>query len=156
MTPRAEELIRLLGLAPHPEGGAYREIWRSPAPSGVRAAATAIYFLLDRGQCSRWHRVDADEIWNHFEGGPLELWIWKEGTPPERRLLGPVDASGARPTVVVPGGCWQAARPVDGYGLTGCTVAPAFEFKRFELLADRPASAERLRREAPDLAAGLI
>lgn len=156
MTPRATDLIRLLDLAPHPEGGAYKEIWRSPAPPGIRAAATSIYFLLDRGQCSRWHRVDAEEIWSHLEGGPLELWLWNEGSRPERRVLGPVDASGTRPTAVVPAGCWQAARPVEGYVLTGCSVAPAFEFRGFELLADRPGSAEALRRTAPDLVARLI
>ena len=156
MTPRAAELVHLLGLAPHPEGGAYKETWRSPSGPEVRAASTTIYFLLDRGERSRWHRVDADEIWTHLEGGPLELWTWVEGQPPQRRLLGPVDPSGTRPVAVVPTGCWQAARPVSGYVLSGCTVAPGFDFKGFVLLADRSASVERLRGLDPALAADLI
>lgn len=149
MTPRAAELTRLLDLRPHPEGGAYKETWRSPA-------STTIYFLLDRDERSRWHRVDKDEIWTHLEGGPLELWTWTEDRAPQRQLLGPVDAAGSRPVAVVPAGCWQAARPSGGYVLSSCSVAPAFDFKGFELMADRPESAERLRLQAPDLAAGLI
>jgi len=156
MTPRAADLVRLLGLSPHPEGGAYRETWRSPSPPGLRAAATTIYFLLDGDQHSRWHQVDADEIWTHLEGGPLELWIWTEDQAPERRILGRVDEAGARPVAVVPAGCWQAARPVTGYVLSGCTVAPGFDFKGFVLLADRPAAADRLRRLDPGSAADLI
>jgi len=156
MTPRAADLIRLLGLIPHPEGGAYRETWRSPSPAGLRAAATTIYFLLDADQHSRWHQVDADEIWTHLEGGPLELWIWTEDQAPERRILGPVDEPGARPVAVVPAGCWQAARPASGYVLSGCTVAPAFDFNWFVLLDDRPASGDRLRRLGPGPAADLI
>jgi hypothetical protein len=147
VTPRAAELVRLLGLSPHPEGGAYRETWRSPSPG--RAAATTIYFLLDRGERSRWHRIDADEIWTHLEGGPLELLTWIEGREVERRVLGPVDAAGARPVAVVPPGVWQAARPVDGYVLSGCTVAPGFEFKSFGLMGDDAALAARFRKAQP-------
>lgn len=149
MTPRAAELVRLLGLNPHPEGGAYRETWRSPSPPSERAAATTIYFLLDREERSRWHRVDADEIWTHLEGGPLELLTWVEGREVERRMLGPVDAAGTRPTAVVPAGVWQAARPVDGYVLSGCTVAPGFEFKGFVLLSEQQALAARFRTAQP-------
>lgn len=156
MTPRAADLARLLGLQPHPEGGAYRETWRSPALPGVRAAATTIYFLLDRGQHSRWHRVDADEIWTHLEGGPLELWIWTGDGRPERRFLGPVDDAGTLPVAVVPAGCWQAARPADGYVLVGCTVAPGFQFSGFRMLSEEPEPAAKLRAESPGLAADLI
>jgi predicted cupin superfamily sugar epimerase len=149
VTPRAAELVRLLGLSTHPEGGAYRETWRSPSPPSVRAAATTIYFLLDRGERSRWHRADADEIWTHLEGGPLELQTWVEGQAVERCVLGPVDAAGARPVAVVPAGVWQAARPLDGYVLSGCTVAPGFEFKGFTLLGDDAALAARFRKAQP-------
>jgi len=156
MTPRAHDLKRLLGLRPHPEGGAYLETWRSPANPGVRAAATTIYFLLDREEHSRWHRVDADEIWTYLEGGALELWTWEEDRAPERRILGPVDETGARTVAVVPAGSWQAARPVSGYVLCGCTVAPGFDFEGFVLLADRPETADRLRRLDAGSGAGLI
>jgi predicted cupin superfamily sugar epimerase len=153
MTPRAADLVRLLGLAPHPEGGAYRETWRSGAAPGDRSAATTIYFLLDRGEQSRWHRVDADEVWTHLEGGPLELWVWSGEGAPERRILGPVDGDGSRPVAVVPAGSWQAARPPAGYVLSGCTVAPGFEFRGFSLMADQPEPAARLRERYPDLGA---
>ena len=155
MTPRAAELTRLLALAPHPEGGAFREIWRAPSPEGRRGDSTAIYFLLNAGERSRWHRVDADELWQHLEGGPLELLLWREGDAVERVTLGPVDATGTRPQAVVPQGVWQAARPLGDYALTGCTVAPAFEFRGFTLLSADPALADRLRGRFSDLA-GLI
>jgi len=151
MSARGAELIRLLDLSPHPEGGSYKEIWRSPSGPGVRAACTLIFFLLERTERSRWHRVDADEVWTHLEGAPLELWTWKEGRAPERLILGPLEPSGARPTLVVPAGCWQAASPLSGYALCGCTVAPGFDFRGFTLLADHPETAARLRLEAPAL-----
>jgi predicted cupin superfamily sugar epimerase len=151
MSTRAAELVRLLDLRPHPEGGSYTEVWRSPSDPGARAASTLIYFLLEHPERSRWHQVDADEVWSHLEGQPLELWSWEEGRAPERRMLGPLDPSGARPTLVVPAGCWQAARPIAGYVLCGCTVAPGFDFRGFTLLADRPETARRLRLEAPTL-----
>jgi predicted cupin superfamily sugar epimerase len=151
MIPRAAELVGLLDLRPHPEGGSYKEVWRSPSKPGARPASTLIFFLLDHGELSRWHRVDADEIWSHLEGGPLELWTWVEGRSPERHLLGPLEVPGACPALVVPSGCWQAARPVVGYVLCGCTVAPGFEFNGFALLADRPESATLLRLQAPAL-----
>jgi len=151
MIARAAELVRLLNLSPHPEGGSYKEVWRSPSHPDRRASCTLIYFLLEHPQHSRWHQVDADEIWTHLEGQPLELWSWVEGRAPERHLLGPLEQSGARPSLVVPAGCWQAARPVAGYALCACTVAPAFDFQGFTLLADRPETAGQLRLEAPTL-----
>jgi predicted cupin superfamily sugar epimerase len=155
VTPRAAELTRLLSLEPHPEGGSYRETWRAPSSPGVRSASTAIYFLLNRGEQSRWHRVDADEIWLHLEGAPLELLVWREGDGVERQTLGPVDAAGARPLAVVSKGVWQAARPLGDFALTSCTVAPGFDFGGFTLLAAQPALADRLRGRVPGLA-GLI
>lgn len=155
MTPRAAELTRLLNLVPHPEGGSYREFWRSPQATGGRSASTSIYFLLDRGEFSRWHRVDADEIWTHLEGSALELWSWNEEAAPERLILGPPDASGTRPVSVVPAGRWQAARPVGGPVLVGCTVAPGFDFAGFSQLSKSSDGAARLRGRHPDLA-GLL
>lgn len=155
MTPRAAELTRLLGLLPHPEGGAYREVWRAPAPEDRRPDSTLIYFLLAAGERSRWHRVDADEIWQHLEGGALELLLWREGDDVERVVLGPVDAAGTRPQAVVPRGVWQAARPLGDYALSGCTVAPAFEFRGFTLLSADPPLADRLRGLHPGLG-GLV
>jgi hypothetical protein len=144
---RPEDLIRELGLAPHPEGGHYRETYRSTTllPGG-RAACTHIHFLLRAGEVSRWHRVDADELWQFAEGGPLELWR-TDGDRVVRSLL---DAPGA--TAAVPAGAWQAARPRGDYALVGCTVAPAFEFRGFRLLADDPAEAARFRAAHPELA----
>jgi len=145
MTPRAAELTRLLGLSPHPEGGSYREFWRSPSAPGERSASTSIYFLLDRGEFSRWHRVDADEIWTHLEGSALELWTWDGEATPEGVTLGPAEGSGALPVRVVPAGRWQAARPIGGPVLCACTVAPGFTFAGFSLLSGHPDAAARLR-----------
>ena len=130
----AEEVIRLLGLAPHPEGGCFRESFRAPAPGGGRGASTAIYYLLRAGEVSAWHRVlDADEVWHHYAGGPLEIALSADGRERAAVRLGTDLAAGERPQVVVPAGCWQAARPLRGWTLVGCTVAPAFEFAGFEM-----------------------
>ncbi len=122
----ADDLIAALGLEPHPEGGWYRETWREPA-------TTAIHYLLRAGERSAWHRVDATEIWHFYAGDALELTLSTDGHVVERRLLGPGIAAGQRPQIVVPAGVWQAATPLGGWTLVGCTVAPAFEFSRFEL-----------------------
>lgn len=132
----AEAIIRELGLIPHPEGGHYRETFRDIASGGGRAASTAIYFLLERGQVSRWHRVDAAETWHFYAGTPLELAIALEGSPIGTVILGPEISAGQRPQAVVPAGAWQSARAGDGWVLTGCTVAPGFEFRGFELAPD--------------------
>jgi predicted cupin superfamily sugar epimerase len=125
MNDEAARLIELLDLEPHPEGGHYREMFRD---AGERAHSTAIYFLLCADETSHWHRIDAAEIWHFYRGAPLELWIGKEV-----RILGPNIESGEQPQVVVPPHQWQAARSLGAYTLVGCTVAPGFEFSKFEL-----------------------
>ena len=125
----AEELIERLGLAPHPEGGWFRETWRDPDVDGRRGSGTAIYFLLRAGERSHWHRVDAPEIWHHYAGAPLELSIGSD----RRGVLGPDVAAGGEPHAVVPADEWQAARSLGGFTLVGCTVSPAFRFEGFEL-----------------------
>ena len=129
-----EDVIRVLGLAPHPEGGHYRETFRDPATSGARAVSTAIYYLLCAGEVSRWHRVDAAEVWHYYSGAALSLSI--RGTDGRRaeHVLGPRLDAGERPQVVVPALAWQSARPMGPWTLCGCTVAPGFEFSGFELL----------------------
>jgi uncharacterized protein len=131
----AEAIVETLGLAPHPEGGWYRETWRHAPPDGSRGAGTAIYFLLTRDRASHWHRVDAAEIWHFYAGAPLELSIAQDGSAGVRHLLGVDLAAGERPQLVVPANAWQSARTLGEWTLVGCTVSPAFEFARFELAA---------------------
>ena len=135
---RARHLIEQLHLLPHPEGGHYRETFRSDVEvsldRGHRSSSTAIYFLLGQGEVSRWHRVLADEAWHWYEGAELELLTWMgPGHDLARHRLGPVDED-CRPQHVVPAGCWQAARSLGGYTLVGCTVAPGFDFADFSLI----------------------
>jgi predicted cupin superfamily sugar epimerase len=139
----AADVIRLLDLKPHPEGGHFREIFRDvalvfpPAPAeegaAARAASTAIYFLLGRGERSHWHRVDAVEIWHWYAGAPLKLEIAREDGRRETVTLGNALAAGERPQAVVPAHAWQAAQSLGDWTLVGCTVAPAFDFAKFEL-----------------------
>jgi predicted cupin superfamily sugar epimerase len=131
----AAEVIRLLDLKPHPEGGHFRECFRDArAVEGARAASTAIYFLLARGERSHWHRVDAAEVWHHYAGAPLVLEIAaRERAPIERVRLGSDLAAGERPQAVVPAGAWQAAESLGDWTLVGATVAPGFRFESFEL-----------------------
>ena len=131
----AAEIVALLDLKPHPEGGHYRETWRADAPEGTRASGTAIYFLLAEGERSHWHRVDAAEIWHWYAGAALELEISADGKGRDIHRLGPDLASGGRPQIVVPPGAWQAARTLGAWTLVGCTVSPGFEFSGFELAA---------------------
>jgi uncharacterized protein len=129
MPSEADRLIELLDLKPHPEGGHFRETFRDGNPG--RAYSTAIYFLLKAGEESRWHRVDAAEVWHFYRGAPLELCIGKQAY-----VLGSdIDAAQA-PQIVVPAGAWQAARSLGDYTLVGCTVAPGFEFDHFEMAAE--------------------
>jgi len=135
-TLAAADVIRLLGLAPHPEGGHFRECFRDSrtVADGSRAASTAIYFLLALGERSHWHRVDAAEVWHYYAGAPLALEIAAgKRNPIERVRLGSDLAAGERPQAVVPAGAWQAAESLGSWTLVGCTVAPGFDFAGFEL-----------------------
>lgn len=144
----ADQLIALLDLKPHPEGGYYRETFRDggpppagrdggpspagpdggPAGGGARSFSTAILFLLKAGEVSWWHRIDAAEVWHFHRGAPLALTIGKTG-----HVLGPEIEQGQSPQLVVPPGAWQMAKSLGDYTLVGCTVAPGFDFARFEL-----------------------
>jgi len=130
----ADEVIRLLALQPHPEGGYYRETFRDSATTAQgRNASTAIYFLLREDEISRWHRVDASEIWLWHGGEPLELSIIeKDGEMSTLGLSGDL-ASGDRPQAVVPANAWQQARSTGAWSLVSCTVAPGFTFDGFEM-----------------------
>jgi uncharacterized protein len=156
MNPRASELIRTLNLQPHPEGGFYREAWRSSIRVAAdsrpsRSALTTIYFLLAAGGFSAWHRVHSDEVWHWYEGGPLELLLASpDFHSTQRHRLGPVGAD-SQPVLTVPADWWQAARPLGDYALCGCTVAPGFEFEDFAFLRDHPVISDALRTVAPDL-----
>jgi predicted cupin superfamily sugar epimerase len=150
--PTASDLIAFLALRPHPEGGHFAETFRSPltveAHGAERAASTAIYFLLDVGEVSRWHRVRSDEVWHWYDGGELELLLCAGvGRPIERRRLAPPSAT-ALPQSVVPAGWWQAARPLAGHVLVGCTVAPGFDFADFALVERAGAVADWFRAQA--------
>jgi hypothetical protein len=130
----AADIIRLLDLKPHPEGGHYRQTFCDQKTiDSVRAVSTAIYFLLARGERSHWHRVDAVEIWHWHAGAPLELEIAAASGSRERLVLGNDLAGGERPQGIVPAHAWQAARSLGDWTLVGCTVAPGFEFATFEL-----------------------
>lgn len=133
MTPAA--IVAALGMKPHPEGGWYVETFRD-APAGGRGHSTAIYFLLERGQVSAWHRVkDAAEVWHFHAGAPLALSISEDGGPVARHTLGPDLAAGERPQAVVPANWWQTATSLGDWTLVGCTVAPGFDFASFEMAA---------------------
>ncbi len=145
----ADRLIAHLRLAPHPEGGHYRQTWAGPERDG-RASGTAILFLLRQGERSHWHRVDADEIWLFHAGTPLVLAI--EGARGAvDHALGPDPLAGHAPQLVVPAGRWQAAHAPGGWGLVSCTVTPGFTFDGFELAPpefDLPRTAEPSARGA--------
>jgi len=129
----AEEVARLLDLAPHPEGGFYRETFRDPREIGGRSVGTAIYYLLPAGQVSAWHRVDAGEIWHWHAGAPLDLSLYEDGGRVTTLRLGADLPGGERPQGIVPAGVWQSAKSLGAWTLVGCTVAPGFEFAHFEI-----------------------
>ncbi len=131
----ADDIIRALGLQPHPEGGNYRETFRDPRTIAGRAASTAIYFLLQAGEVSRWHAADAVEIWHFYAGDPLAISIKAAGQVRQRVVLGPNIDNAQQPQVIVPAHAWQMAEPLGGWTLAGCTVAPGFEFSGFVLAA---------------------
>jgi len=158
MTDRASELVRALQLAPHPEGGHYRELFRSTTsvqtadgrPS--RAAITTIDFVLARGECSAWHRVASDEVWHLLEGGPLRLWLLPAALDRvDAVTLDAVDGNGTLPRYVVPAGAWQAAEPLGAFAYVGATVGPGFDFADFAFLRDDAAASARLAALRPDL-----
>lgn len=149
MHDRPRELIRELRLEPHPEGGYFREVFRSEHKvkpldqRPERSALTAIYFLLVKGQHSRWHRVASDEAWHFHEGDPLVVyWIDDQnGVHEEMLASGPPNG---RPLCVVPAGCWQAATPRGEYSLVGCTVGPGFDFQDFEMITPGSVELEKI------------
>jgi predicted cupin superfamily sugar epimerase len=135
MDIRLESLIESLQLKQHPEGGFYRETFRSSrqidTPAGSRNSSTAIYYLLPSSDYSGWHRVSSDEVWHHYQGQSLTLHLLDE-TGYRAVRLGPHE--GQEYQFIVPAGCWQAAEVIgDGYALCGCTVAPGFDFDDFEM-----------------------
>ncbi len=134
----AADVVRLLDLAAHPEGGHFRETFRDPRRiDGGRAASTAIYFLLARGERSHWHRLDATEVWHWHAGAPLTLELAAHDHGPVTRVtLGPDLAAAQRPQAVVPAHVWQAATSLGEWTLVGCTMAPGFEFSGFELASE--------------------
>lgn len=159
MHPRAADLIDRLGLQPHPEGGFYREVFRSALtvrPDDARpprSALTLIYFLLVDGAHSRWHRVTSDEAWSWVEGDPLELSSIDAALTAFTRDLLASPAEGREAAAVVPAGDWQAARTTGAYTLVTCAVGPGFDFADFAMLSDLPAEAADVARLHPDAAA---
>lgn len=129
----AEEVIALLDLAPHPEGGYFRETFRDEAKQDGRSCGTAIYYLLKVGEVSHWHRVDAAETWHWYAGAPLALKTADGDGVQSEAVLGTALDEGQRPQAVVPKGAWQSARSLGEWTLAGCTVAPGFEFSGFEM-----------------------
>lgn len=130
----AREIIRLLNMQPHPEGGHYVETFRAPAPEDARPASTLIHFLLQADEVSAWHRVDADEIWLWQAGGPLVLTT----SPPDGKgasalTLGPDLRAGQHLQGIVPAHHWQTAETLGAWTLVSCVVAPGFDFAGFEL-----------------------
>lgn len=135
----AENLVETLNLLPHPEGGFYREEYRSPisitTSSGDRSLATSIYYLLRAGEASAWHRIRSDELWFFHCGGPLTVNVMTPNEGQQRIILGPDISLGHRLSVVVPAGLWFGATPSAGtsFSLVSCVVAPGFDFADFEL-----------------------
>lgn len=157
MHERPQELISELRLQPHPEGGYFREVFRSAHKvqpldeRSARCALTTIYFLLTKGQYGRWHRVASDETWHFYEGDPLELYWIDSQDFVHQEMLG-TGASNVHPMCVIPAGCWQAARPLGGYSFLGCDVAPGFEFQDFEMLSEGSAALVNITSMRPELA----
>ena len=131
----AADLITRLNLAPHPEGGHYSQTWAAAGDGGDRRpAGTCIYFLLQAGEVSHWHRIDAVEIWHFYAGAPIALSMAEtEAGPAREHILGPDLLSGQAPQLIVPEQHWQSARSLGDWTLAGCTVSPGFQFEGFEL-----------------------
>ncbi len=156
ISDQVQQLIDQLQLDPHPEGGFYREVYRSElqvhsdAVGGLRAGLTDIYYLLPAGQVSRWHRAAHDEIWNFYAGAPLRLHQLSADLRQQRSCQ--LDPQVLQFKQLVPGGAWQAAESTGAYSLLGCSVAPGFDFSDFRLLKDLPELAARVYAEYPELA----
>jgi predicted cupin superfamily sugar epimerase len=133
MTQSAQSVIDALGLMPHPEGGHYKEIYRAPAEDGTRSAVTSIYYLLQAGERSAWHKVDAVEIWHFHAGDALLMGIREDENDLQSVTLGLDIKAGQQPQGIVPAHAWQSARPLGSWTLVGCTVAPGFDFAGFEM-----------------------
>jgi len=145
-----ENVRKVLDLAPHPEGGAFGEVFRSDrrvrpldGEGGERSALTHIYFHLEPGEVSRFHRVASDEAWHLYEGGGVILHQWREGSDSVERVR--LDRDNHRYCHVVPAGTWQAAEPLGGAVLVGCSVGPGFEFEDFELVETEGPVAQAIR-----------
>lgn len=138
MIPEARRIVETLDLKPHPEGGWFRETSRdTQVDVEGRAHSTAIYYLLEAGDTSAWHRVsDAAEVWHYYAGAPLVITVSPDGHDASAHHLGPDIAGGQRPQFVVPAGWWQTATSLGRYTLVGCTVSPAFRFESFEMAPD--------------------
>ena len=128
----ASELIALLELEPHPEGGYYRQTFADAADAAGRPVSTLIYYMLTDRQAGAWHRVDATEVWHWYAGAPMTLRISHDGRSVADHRLGTGFQAGERPQLVIPGHAWQQAICLGDWSLVGCTVAPGFEFSRFE------------------------
>jgi uncharacterized protein len=141
MHHRASELTSELHLQPHPEGGYFRETFRSSHKvqpldeRSARSALTTIYYLLIKGQHSRWHRAASDEVWHFYEGDPLEVY-WIDDRDVVHQEMLATRSSNAQPMCVIPARCWQAARPLGEYSLVGCTVGPGFDFQDLEMISE--------------------
>lgn len=132
----ADDIIARFQLAPHPEGGWYRQTWIADAVAGARPVGTAILFLLRAGERSHWHKVDATEIWHFHAGAPLELRVSETLAGPARgQVLGSDLAAGQSPQGIVLPHWWQSASSLGAWSLVGCTVSPGFDFAGFELAA---------------------
>jgi predicted cupin superfamily sugar epimerase len=157
MHKRARDLVSELGLQPHPEGGYFREVFRSAHnvqpldERSARSALTTIYFLLTKGQYGRWHRVSSDETWHFYEGDPLEIYWIDDRNVVHQEVLG-TGTSNVRPMCVVPAGCWQAAKPLGEYSFLGCDVAPGFEFQDFEMISEGSEALARITSLRADFA----
>ena len=158
----ARHWIEVLKLTPHPEGGHYREIFRSTAPvlpcdgRPTRSAITLIHFLLDANQTSAWHRVMSDETWHWSGGGPLDLWLLSPDFNQLQQItIGSPERDGIEPVAVVPAGWWQAARPHQTWSLVQCCVAPGFDFTDFSMLRDIPDALHTMQSLHPELLAAM-
>jgi len=130
----AARIVEHLGLEPHPEGGWYRRTWTSgDVDADGRAAGSSILYLLDSSGASRWHRIDAAELWHHVAGAPIELSWWREGSGRSRATLGPDLLDGESPQVAIEARSWQSARTTGAWSLVACVVVPEFRFDGFEL-----------------------